>query len=243
MTSVRFPSGDTDLEGYLAVPAGAGPWPGIVVVHDVFGFRGDVRDQADRIATEGYLVLAPSLYSRGRKPGCMIATMRAAITRQGQAFHDLDAARSWLVAHPECTGQVGILGFCLGGDLAMMCAPRYHFAAASVNYGAVPKDAQTALAGSCPVVGSWGRKDLRLRGSAARAGAALDALGVPNDVKEYPTVGHAFLNALPPAFKGKYNPLAAATAVNFRDPAAVEDAWRRIFAFFDGHVRRNNTSA
>jgi carboxymethylenebutenolidase len=65
---------------------------------------------------------------------------------------------------------------------------------------------------------------------------------VPNDVKEYPTVGHAFLNALPPAFKGKYNPLAAATAVNFRDPAAVEDAWRRIFAFFDGHVRRNNTS-
>jgi len=69
MTSVRFPSGDTDLEGCLAVPAGAGPWPGIVVVHDVFGFRGDVRDQADRIAAEGYFVLAPSLYSRGRKPG------------------------------------------------------------------------------------------------------------------------------------------------------------------------------
>lgn len=55
-------------------------------------------------------------------------------------------------------------------------------------------------------------------------------------------MGHAFLNALPPAFKGKYNPLAAATTVDFRDPAAVEDAWRRIFACFDGHVRRNNTS-
>lgn len=119
----------------------------------------------------------------------------------------------------------------------MMCAPRYDFAAASVNYGAVPRDAQR-LRGSCPVVGSWGAKDRRLRGSAARAGAALDVLGVPNDVKEYPTVGHGFLNALPPAFAGARNPLAVAMAVNHRDPAAVEDAWRRIFAFFDEHVRR-----
>lgn len=238
MTTVSFRSGDTDLEGYLTVPAGAGPWPGVVVVHDIFGFRGDVREQADRICAQGYAVLAPSLYSRGRKPGCLIATVRAAVTREGPAFADLDAARSWLAARADCTGQVGILGFCVGGNFAMMCAPRYDFAAASVNYGVVPEDAETALAGSCPVVGSWGAKDRRLRGSAARAGAALDALGVPNDVKEYPTVGHAFLNELPAAFKGAHNPLAAATAVNHRDPAAVEDAWRRIFAFFDTHVRR-----
>lgn len=53
MSQVSFRSGDTDLDGYLAVPAGAGPWPGVVVVHDVFGFRGDVRDRADRIAAQG----------------------------------------------------------------------------------------------------------------------------------------------------------------------------------------------
>lgn len=237
MPSVSFPSGGVDLDGYFAVPPGDGPWPGVVVVHDVFGFRGDVRDQADRICAEGYAVLAPSLYSRGRKPGCLVATMKAAITRQGPAFADLDAARSWLADRPDCTGRVGILGFCVGGNFAMMCAPRFDFAAASVNYGEVPKDAEE-LRGSCPVVGSWGAKDRRLRGSAARAGAALDALGVPNDVKEYPAVGHGFLNRLPPPLRGRYNPLAVAMSVNYRDPAAVEDAWRRIFAFFDEHVRR-----
>lgn len=106
-----------------------------------------------------------------------------------------------------------------------------------MNYGSVPEDTEL-LRGSCPVVGSWGAKDRRLRGSAARAGAALDALGVPNDIREYPTVGDGFLNALPPAFRGSHSPLAVAMAVNHRDPAAAEDAWRRIFAFFDEHVRR-----
>lgn len=111
MSLVSFRSGDTDLDGYLAVPSGDGPWPGVVVVvHDVFGFRGDVRDQADRIAAQGYAVLAPSLYSRGRQPGCLITTIKAAITRSGPALDDLDAARSWLAARPDCTGQVGILG-------------------------------------------------------------------------------------------------------------------------------------
>lgn len=236
MSSVRIPSADIELDGYLAVPAGSGPWPGVVVVHDIFGFRGDVKVQADRIAAAGYLALAPSLYSRGRKPGCLIATVKAALSGQGPAFADLDAARGWLAAREDCTGQVGLLGFCIGGDFAMLSAPHYDFAAASVNYGAVPEDAQTALAGSCPVVGSWGARDRRLRGSAQRAKAALDALDVPNDIKEYPTVGHSFLETLPLPFRGSKNPLGMAFAVNHRDPAAVEDAWRRIFAFFAEHV-------
>jgi len=238
MPDVRIPSGDVQLDAYLAVPDGAGPWPGIVVIHDILGFRGDVRDQADRLAGHGYVVAAPRLYSRGNKPGCLIATIKAAVSGAGPAFADLDATRAWLAARADCTGRVGILGFCIGGDFALLCAPRYDFAAASVNYGSVPKDPETALAGSCPVVGSWGAHDRRLRGSADRAQAALDALGVPNDVKEYPTVGHSFLNDLPVAFQGRYNPLALAMSVQHRDPAAVEDAWRRIFAFFDEHVGR-----
>lgn len=237
MTDVAIPSGDTQLDAHLAVPSGPGPWPGIVVVHDILGFRGDVRAQADRLAGHGYVVAAPRLYSRGSKPGCLVRTIRTALSGQGPAFDDLDATRAWLAARSDCTGQVGILGFCIGGDFAMLCAPRYDFAAASVNYGSVPEDAETALAGSCPVVGSWGAHDPRLKGSAARARAALDTLGVPNDIQEYPNAGHSFLNDLPLAFHGRYNPLAMAMSVNHDDPVAVEDAWRRILAFFDEHVR------
>lgn len=239
MTALTIPSGDAELDAHFAVPDGAGPWPGVVVIHDILGFRGDVREQADRLAGHGYLAVAPRLYSRGRKPACLVATMKAALSGRGPAYADLDASRAWLAARSDCTGQVGVLGFCIGGDFAMLCAPRYDFAAAAVNYGAVPADAETALAGSCPVVGSWGARDgRRLRGHADRAEQALDALGVPHDIEEYPTVGHSFLNDLPLAFRGGYNPLALAMHVQHRDPAAVEDAWRRILAFFDEHVRR-----
>lgn len=236
MTNIGIWGDGVSISGHLAVPAGQGPWPGVVMVHDVLGLRGDVVARADELAAHGYLVLAPSLYSHGRKPGCVIATMRAAITGQGVAYADIDAARESLVSRADCTGKVGVLGFCIGGDFAMACAPRFDFAAASVNYGAVPKDAETALSGSCPVVGSWGGHDRRLRGAAARAEAALTALGVPHDLKEYDTVGHAYLNDLPRAFRGRRNPLAIAFATSHEDPAAVTDTWRRIHAFFGEHL-------
>ncbi len=236
MTQVGIWGEGVDFRGHLAAPDGEGPWPGVVMVHDVLGFRGDVRDRADELAGHGYLVLAPSLYSHGRAPGCVIATMRAALTGQGVAFADIDSARAWLVARPDCTGKVGVLGFCIGGDFALACAPRFDFAAAAVNYGLVRDDAQTALAGSCPMVGSWGAHDRRLRGSAERAEAALTALGVPHDVKEYDSVGHSYLNDLPRVLRGSKNPLAIALSATHRDPAAVEDTWRRIHAFFGEHL-------
>jgi carboxymethylenebutenolidase len=238
MPMISYPSGSTELAAYLAVPGGAqGPWPGVVVVHDVNGFRGDVQAQADRLAERGYLALAPSLFSRGRAPACLVAVMRAAMSGKGQAFDDLEAARRALVARDDCTGKVGIIGFCMGGDFALMSAPRYDFAAAAVNYGKVPKDAERVLAGTCPVVGSYGGKDHFLRGAAKKLDGALTALDVPHDVKEYPGVGHSFLNDLPAVMLSPVNPLNLVMNLRLRDPEAASDAWRRIFAFFDEHLR------
>src|SRR5262249_8059836 len=80
----------------------------------------------------------------------------------------------------------------MGGGFALLLAPRHQFAVSSVNYGLIPDNAETVLRGACPIVGSFGAKDGRLRGAAAPLEQALTKLGVECDVKEYPGAGHAF---------------------------------------------------
>ena len=228
-----FPAEDRELRAYLAHPRGDGPWPGVVVVMDALGLSDDIRLQADRLATAGYLAFAPDLYS-GRGIRCVVATLKASRSGSGEAYADIEAARRWLAAREDCTGQIGIIGFCMGGGFALLCAPRYDFAAASVNYGEVPKDASMRLEGCCPVVASFGKRDPELPGRAERLEKALTELGVTHDVKEYPDVGHAFMNRINvgPAL----NPLVKLVRMNYHH-ASAEDSWRRILDFFDAHLR------
>jgi carboxymethylenebutenolidase len=89
------------------------------------------------------------------------------------------------------------------------------------------------LRGACPIVASYGRRDRRLRGDAERLEATLTELGVPHDVKEYPDAGHSFLNRINvgPLFV----PLVRLAGFEYHHPSA-EDAWRRIFTFFDQYL-------
>ena len=228
MTEVSIPP----TRGYLADPAGAGPWPGVVVIHEVFGLNADIRGKADRLAAEGYLALAPDLYAGGSWVRCVRGAFRQLHAGSGPAFEGIDSARELLAARVDCTGKTGVIGFCMGGAFALLCAPRGEFSAAAVNYGEVPKDAERVLAGSCPVVASYGARDPMGTSPPQRLEAALTALDVPHDVKVYPDAGHSFMSPKPPLLK----PVTALARLDFK-PEAAQDAWQRIFAFFGQYLR------
>jgi len=220
-----------ELTGVLGVPAGEGPFVPLVVVHELFGIDDAMRDHLERLTGMGYLVLMPNLYSRGGARRCLVATFRALRSGTGAAFDDIEAARRLLLERDDATDRAGVIGFCMGGGFALLLAGSGGYGAASVNYGMLPRELDDTLDGACPVVGSFGGRDLSLRGAAAQLETALAARGIEHDVVEYPEAGHAFLNAVSNGTRLARITMGPVLRLGYR-PDDAADAWRRIDEFF-----------
>jgi carboxymethylenebutenolidase len=228
---------DIQLDGRLAVvvrPTAGGSWPGVVMLHEIFGLDEVLRRQADHLAAAGFVVLAPDLFGEGRKLGCMISTFKAMKARSGLPFDLIQRSREQLLADPQVNGNVGVIGFCMGGGFALLVSSD-GFDASAVNYGMVPADVDEVLRGSCPMVASYGGRDRHLVQEVPRLRAALEANAVPYDLEVYPTAGHSFLNDEPNGPR-LARPLMRLSHVG-PDPVAAPDAWRRIEAFLGEHLQ------
>jgi carboxymethylenebutenolidase len=233
---IETPNGQ--MPTYVAMPADVGPWPGVVLVHDFGGMSHDLRNQADWLAGEGFLAAAPDLFYWGSRLRCLLTIMREVTAGKGRTVADIDAVRDWMSARVDCTGRIGVLGFCMGGGYALALAAGHGYAASSTNSGGCPADAERALAGACPVIASYGGKDRSPMGAsaAARLESALAALGVDHDIKVYPDAGHGFINDHDPAdMTLLLTILSKVSGTSYHEPSAT-DAHRRIAAFFHRHL-------
>jgi len=223
---------------YLAEPVPVtdrtGPWPGVVVMHDAFGLGDDIREQADWLAASGYVALVPDLYNGRSMVRCIKSIGAQLMAQHGDVFRQIEVARSHVAGLPTCTGTVGVIGYCLGGAFALLLAARPGYSAAAVNYGPLPKNLDEVLAGSCPMVASYGARDLSLKGAAKKVQLSLQAHGVPADVQEYPNARHAFINR-----NAALSPLTVIMRVAGigHDHESAADAKRRILEFFDAQLR------
>lgn len=211
---------------YLAIPDGAGPFPGVVVVHEAFGLNDNIRGICGRFAGEGYAALGVDLFEGRNRAVCM-ARMFAGLMAGNLDYYGvpaLKAALGQLAGRPEVdSGRIGAVGFCLGGSIVLTWAcTDSRLAAIAPFYGVAPRPRE-AIRRMCPVVGSWPGKDITTK-AAGVLETALTAAGVPHDLKVYQGARHSFFNDQWRAYH----------------PAAAADSWQRVLDFFAEHVRRGS---
>ena len=220
---VSFHSGNRQLEGYLARPEGEGPFPGIVVIHEVFGLNENMKDIAHRFASEGYVALAVDLFAGRNHTICMFRFMSGQLLNSlhNSTIHDLKAALTFLSKRANVDDtRLGAVGYCMGGSFAIAWACTDNRLKAIAPYYAMNPRPLKAVARLCPVVGSYPGNDFTAS-SGRKLDTELDRYKVPHDIKIYPGTKHAFFND---TLKDTYNEMAA------------KDSWERVMAFFGEHI-------
>lgn len=230
--------GGRNYDAAIAQPQGEGPWPAVVVVHDLTGFGADARRHCDRFAEAGYVAVAPDLY-RGGNVACVVQTLKSVATHKGHAYQVLNGARQAVMSRDDVDAQrVAICGFCMGGGFALIAAADEAYAVAAPFYGTVPR-AASRLRGICPTLAQYGTEDIAFVPHGQRLSEHLRELGIAHEVLFHEGAGHSFMNRLEglAAKGGPYTPLRAAY-----DPEVEAVAWEKLLDFFARHMPARSTA-
>jgi carboxymethylenebutenolidase len=223
--TVPSPQGNGTIRGYLARPSGAaGKLPSVLVVHENRGLNPYIEDVARRLATENFIALAPDgLTSVGGYPGDdeKGAQLFGKVDR-AKMTEDFVAAARWLKAHPDCTGKVGVVGFCFGGGIANTLAVQMgaDLAAAVPFYGGQATAADAAKI-KAPLLLHYASLDTRINAGWPAYEEALKANQVTYTMHMYEGANHGFHNDTTPRY----------------DEAAAKLAWKRTLDFFNKYLR------
>jgi len=208
---VQYPSQDgTQINAYLSRPAAAGRYPGVVVIMEAFGLNDHIKDVARRFAEQGYIAVAPDMYTREGAPDpsnmdSVIQTMLA--VPDTQAVADLDGAIMHIKRMPDSNGKVGAIGFCSGGRYTLIVGCK------STNLDAAVDSAggfilQEEDPNPSPA-------------HAARMQEELDKHGKTYEFRMYRNAGHAFFADYRPSYRA----------------SAAQDMWHRVLVFYDTYLK------
>lgn len=213
------PKGGGKIRGLLAKPANnKTKLPGVIVVHENRGLNPYIEDVARRLAVEGFIAFAPdALTPLGGYPGNDDDGRAMQGKRdRNEMLEDFIAAFEFLKINKECTGNVGVVGFCFGGWISNMMAVRIPDLKAAVPfYGGQPSAEETAQI-KAPLLIHYGELDTRVNAGWPAYEAALKENGIENTAYIYPGVNHGFHNDTTPRY----------------DEEAAKLAWKRTMDFF-----------
>ncbi|WP_447977285.1 dienelactone hydrolase family protein [Candidatus Nitrospira bockiana] len=224
---VQYPSDGVTVRAYAVAPAVKERRPAIIIVQEWWGLNDHIKDIARRYAKEGYVAIAPDLYSRlgnrvttdANEAGKLMNTLQ-----QQDGLKDLQATIAYLKTTPEVDpARIGVTGFCMGGSYALMLpCTTGEIKAAVPFYGQVPNPDTPLQKLACPILYIYGEEDGWItKADVQRLAAALKKYGKSGEIKTYPGASHAFFND---------------TRKEVYKPAEAKDAWTRAVAFFKQHL-------
>ena len=214
-----------NAKGFLAKPKKDGIYPAVVMIHEWWGLNDNIKEMARSLAAEGYVVLAVDLFDG--KVGKDAAEARELTTNvrnnMAGAISNMKSAVQFLKNQNNVDkNKIASMGWCFGGQMSLQLALSEKLAATVIYYGSLETNATKLAVIKWPVLGIFGEKDTSISvESVKKFEAALNQLGIENEIQVYPNVGHAFANP---------------SGMNYA-PNETKDAWKKTIEFLDRNLK------
>lgn len=220
---IEYTSNSENTPGYLAQPSETGKYPGIVVIQEWWGLVGHIKNVADRFAEKGYVALAPDLYHGETAKEPNEAQKLAMALDRERAIHEISAAVQYLIGLDQVAPKkAGVVGWCMGGGLALSAAAHDDEIDAVVVFYGRPLEARDTARIKAPVLGHYGELDKGIPVSLVKDfEGELNKNGIANEINIYAEAQHAFFNE---------------TREQAYHPEAAEDAWDKTLNWFQKYL-------